>query len=184
MNVRIIIFSLIIISLLVACGEANKDKIEQYKSNFNPTREEVGLLPFDDRWDIIPFSERNAFLCNDSSIVTMAFDTINMLNKGFYAGKALLFNDDDSLDCSLCQEVDRFIINRRDSEGKLIRNELLFTYTFKTLEGRNEEIGMDYSLMKQEYDKEASDPYFKTYYTSEKLTKEQADSVLLNWRIY
>lgn len=146
MEIRITILSLILMPLLVACGDATKNKAEGYKSNFNLIRKEVGLLPFDDRWDVIPFSERSAFFCNDSSMVTMIFDTINMLTKGFYAGKALLFNDDDSLDYFLYQEVDRFIINRRDGEGELIRNELLFTYTFKSYEGSNQKIGMDYSL--------------------------------------
>lgn len=170
--------------LLVACGGMERDKMEQYKSSFNPTRQKVGLLPFNDKWDIIPFSERNAFSCNDSTIVQMAFDSVNMINKGFYAGKALFFNDYDSLDCSLYSEVDRFIINRRDEKGRFIRNELYYYYVFKPVGGTSETVGGKYSLSQQEYDEEATDPYFRTYYTSQNLTKEQADSVFTSWGIH
>lgn len=171
----------LILVLFYCCKDANEFNIlDPYKENFNSFRSSVGLMPFEVRWQIKRFEERNAYWCEDSIKIKLVRDTTNSVEEAFYLGKALLFNDSDSLDKTLYQEVDMFAFKKRDDFGRMTIDQLFLMYDLKS----NDRSRWTYSLEREIHD--ANENFFgkgSRVVEVDKLTRNECDSILRAWRL-
>ena len=175
---------LIFLSLFVSCNQKQNEtdietKFEMYGSRFNLVRDSIGLLPFYDDWQYLPFESRNAFYVYDQSVVDRMNDTTDKdLEKGMYYGKCLFFNDNNSLDMTLSSEADIFVIKKKDKSGRYYKNKLSYIYNLKNSEAYNLSIGWEYLFDSEIYNADEA-PQLKSEY----ITKSRADSILVAWGI-
>jgi len=175
-TIKVISLISILIICLISCSEKKKSLMDNYGIKFNRIRDTIGLMPFYDKWQITQFSERNAFWCNDSAMIHLISDSSNLtFDSGFYTGKALFFNDDDSLDYELKSEIDIYLLTPKDTINKITRYRLSYLYDFYN------NSGWQYFLEYFHYDQE---DVMSRYITGSYITKRTADSVLKSWKVY
>lgn len=178
------LYIFLFLSLFASCNQKQSKtdiatKLEMYGSQFNSTRDSIGLLPFKDDWKYLPFDGRNAFYVYDQSVVDRISKTTDKdWEKGMYYGKCLFFNDNDSLDMALSSEADIFVIKKKDEFGRYYKNKLSYIYNLKNSEADNLSIGWEYLFDPEIYNADEA-PQLKSEY----ITKSRADSILIAWGI-
>lgn len=118
---KLIVFIIILIG--VSCSKADKKNsvaslgrekgcAGSYEVGFNAVRDSIGLESFGAKWQLHYSETGNVIWCNDSIDMAFLNDSVSFIGQAFYIGKALVFEDSDSLFCDIKFEIDIFVYKK------------------------------------------------------------------------